>query len=428
MTLIDAGRHRSADPASPDPTGAEALIEEARQRQRKRRLFIATAVLIVAVAAGTYASFGRRSPPPVARQGSGASKEPAPPINQFSTSHPGGYPAGFHVGGVSALSARLYWVFGTLASSSGSQRLTIVRTSDAGASFERVPAPPEPRDGAFQAGLASLQFATPNVGYALEGIGYVQTPELLYVTHDGGASWKEQPSVGNVVALQISGGRVFAVFADCFRWAPCTDWRFATQLAGARSWQIKKLSPPPVAFDSIEMTTAAGGGWLYYPTSRGPGVELTRFSATGKLSSPHPTSGLALGCTLAATSSRVIWAGCSGYRHAFLARSTDAGAHFVALHRTLASFLLAPMSRTTALLGGGGGPWVTVTSDGGTKLRRVIDLRRWRGSAWATFTASTGSGDGFLVIDHEPSFPGDTGQTIELFTTTDGGLKWTGLQ
>jgi hypothetical protein len=86
------------------------------------------------------------------------------------------------------------------------------------------------------------------------------------------------------------------------------------------------------------------------------------------------------------------------------------------------------MSRTTALLGGGGGPWVTVTSDGGTKLRRVIDLRRWRGSAWATFTASTGSGDGFLVIDHEPSFPGDTGQTIELFTTTDGGLKWTGLQ
>jgi photosystem II stability/assembly factor-like uncharacterized protein len=407
---------------------AEALIEEARRRQRRRRLFVAAAVLVLAVAAGTYASFGRRSPPPIAPQGSSASKEPASPINQFSTSHPGGYPAGFQVGGVSALSARLYWVFGTLASSSGSQRLTIVRTSDAGASFERVPAPPEPRDGAFQAGLASLQFANPNVGYATEVIGYVRTPELLYVSHDSGASWKEQPSFGNVVALQISGGRVFAVFADCSRWAPCTDWRFGTQLAGAKNWRIKKLSPPPVAFDSIEMTTAAGGGWLYYPTGRGPTVEMTRFSATDKLSSPHPTSGLGLGCTLAATSSRVIWASCSGYRHALLARSTDAGVHFVPLHRTLAFFTLAPMSRTTALLTGGGGPWVTVTSDGGTKLRRVIDLHKWTGSAWETFSSAIGSRDGFLGIDHEPNFPGDTGQTIELFTTTDGGLKWTRLQ
>ena len=59
MTLIDAGRHQSADPAAPGRTEAEALIEEARRRQRRRRwvtgslaLLVATGGAIAAAASG----------------------------------------------------------------------------------------------------------------------------------------------------------------------------------------------------------------------------------------------------------------------------------------------------------------------------------------------------------------------------------------
>ena len=47
MTLIEASRQ-----GTKEPSDAEALIEEARQRQRKRRLLIGSIVLIVAVASG----------------------------------------------------------------------------------------------------------------------------------------------------------------------------------------------------------------------------------------------------------------------------------------------------------------------------------------------------------------------------------------
>jgi hypothetical protein len=58
MTLIDAGRRKSADPVSHDPTEADALIEEARQRQRKRRLLVVSIVLVVVVAAGVWVASG----------------------------------------------------------------------------------------------------------------------------------------------------------------------------------------------------------------------------------------------------------------------------------------------------------------------------------------------------------------------------------
>jgi DNA-binding beta-propeller fold protein YncE len=46
----------SLHPSTSEHPDAEALIEEARQRQRKRRLYVASAVLIVAVASGVWVS------------------------------------------------------------------------------------------------------------------------------------------------------------------------------------------------------------------------------------------------------------------------------------------------------------------------------------------------------------------------------------
>jgi hypothetical protein len=48
MTLIEAGRHQSADPAAPGRTEADALIEEARRRQRRRRWVAGSLALLVA--------------------------------------------------------------------------------------------------------------------------------------------------------------------------------------------------------------------------------------------------------------------------------------------------------------------------------------------------------------------------------------------
>ena len=53
MTLVQADGHPIVNTTTPE-RNAEALIEEARLRQRKRRLFVGTIVLVVAVASGVW--------------------------------------------------------------------------------------------------------------------------------------------------------------------------------------------------------------------------------------------------------------------------------------------------------------------------------------------------------------------------------------
>jgi hypothetical protein len=74
---------------SPGPGAeTEALIKEARRRQRRRQLIVGlAAVAVLASALGTFADLRGASPPPVARPPAGR-QHPKPP-----SSHPGGPPA-----------------------------------------------------------------------------------------------------------------------------------------------------------------------------------------------------------------------------------------------------------------------------------------------------------------------------------------------
>ena len=56
MKVIEEPRQAMTD--VPD---AEALIKEARQRQRKRRIFVGIVVLVVALASGIWVASRRRS-------------------------------------------------------------------------------------------------------------------------------------------------------------------------------------------------------------------------------------------------------------------------------------------------------------------------------------------------------------------------------
>lgn len=111
----------------------------------------------------------------------------------------GAVPAGFQPESFTAISEFTWWLLGTAPCSSGTCT-AIVRTTDGGSTFTRIPAPP---DGAAQ----SLRFADARDGYAYGG-------RRLWSTHNGGRSWKLSQVGGPVGELAIADGYAYAAVSS----------------------------------------------------------------------------------------------------------------------------------------------------------------------------------------------------------------------
>jgi hypothetical protein len=107
----------------------------------------------------------------------------------------GSVPDKFQPESFTAVSELNWWLLGH--SACGHRRcLSIVRTTNGGRSFARIPGP-RTHD------VAQLRFATDRVGYAFG--------RQLWSTHDGGQRWVRVRVGGRVSELSTAGGFVFAV-------------------------------------------------------------------------------------------------------------------------------------------------------------------------------------------------------------------------
>lgn len=104
-------------------------------------------------------------------------------VHSFTTA--GAVPAGFQPGSFTAISELTWWLLGS-APCDGHTCTTIVRTTDGGRTFVRIPAPPTRH-------VANVRFANAHDGYAYG-------PQL-WTTHNGGRTWAEPKLGAGTVAI-----------------------------------------------------------------------------------------------------------------------------------------------------------------------------------------------------------------------------------
>src|SRR5439155_2614731 len=146
-----------------------------------------------------------------------------------------GSTAGFNPVSFTAVSDSDYWLLGTIPCRAGSC-YAILRTTDGGRSFTRIPAP---RLGAARGVVPTLRFAD-----RLDGFAFVRGPGgAFYATHDGGAAW-HRLALGDALAFATGGGNTYLVTARCYLQA-CTGYRFRRSPVSANAWNEAELPFDP---------------------------------------------------------------------------------------------------------------------------------------------------------------------------------------
>ena len=338
-----------------------------------RRLPTFGAVLVLAVCASSCSS----SPPKASRRTTTTSTrrttsttttsvEPSTttaPSPTVPTGSP--VPSGFEPGSVTFVSATTGFVIGIDSTCAAGSCVALARTSDAGATWVSLPAPPAVYVNRF--GTSATAPAVSEVRFADALDGWIYGPSL-FATHDGGATWQQLDLGGSVVALETSGGFVDAVVSPCSTQETCSGSLRLEQAPATGGSFTTVLTGPIVQSSSTGVLALSLHAPAGFVNLGGVGSPQNGLWATRSLENPRGWNPFANPCAVSAAS------GASE-----LYRSTD-----------------------------GGATWTTAVTfaDGGIGFN---DLG---------FTTSTQG----VVIHGQPGPP--TGYASQLLMTYDGGATW----
>ncbi len=204
-----------------------------------------------AAPSGTAAPGPSRSASPAASSGAAASPNP------LST---GGVPGNFAASSVTWVSTNDGWVIGQAgtpghcANGDPDNCTSVAYTTDGGKTWHGQSAPDTSGPDGAQ-GVSELRFYNGTDGWAFG--------PALWSTHDGGASWQQVNTGGQLVTdLETVDGRAYALFATCASpqtaWSDgvahgCSSFTLETTTAGADAWT-------DVAGVPATMPVPAGGG------------------------------------------------------------------------------------------------------------------------------------------------------------------------
>ncbi len=471
---IDSWLSAEVQPLPPPPGTFERVSRRARRRKATQAVLSAAgaAVLVTALAItphvagsmlghqdhgsqGSAAAGSRFSPPAPSRPAGGhgttaarsATSIPAPaPASSLS---PGGsgqpVPAGFRPTSVTFIGPHTGAVIGQAGTPGQcgppepADCTSLAGTSDYGESWYGVSAPVTgaPADST---GVSGLRFLDEHTGWAFG-------PEL-WVTHSGGAHWKQESAHGlRVVALETAGDRAFALFASCAGTgtdfaARCANFQIFSSSARSDSWQ-----PVPGAAGDL---TAAG-----QPAS------ASLVLAAGPVADPAAGTGYVLapsGAVLSGPLTGAAWsvagqapcrpgAARSGGRPAGAVLAAGSGQLFVACTGAAAPGGLLHVKTVYASADGGRtwhpagkvrGPGIATSlaaAQGGLVVlgtTTCIDVSADGGATWRqAYGSPPGAGAGrrgFTYVgmtdqEHGVAVPADAG-LHEVLITVDGGRTW----
>lgn len=417
------------EPLAPPPGTFERITRTARRRRRARAGLAAAFVAVFALGIGT--GLGLNGGPlvllqrvrtasddsPSPRSAPAASTRAREPSR--SSTHPGGQgqpevpgprsgpvPPHFRPTSVTFVSTSLGWAIGQGGPPCATRYCTsVVRTVDGGRHWAGIPAP-------RTSGVSQIRFAD-----ALDGFAF--GPQL-WVTHDGGKTWRQLDTHGAAVtALEAAGRHVFAVFEDCAAGSDCTYELHATP-AGSDAWQ-----PVPDVGQTADgaVSVAAHGSRAYLAAADKGRAVLYSGPSSGSgtwEARPAPCTNGPTQAQVATTTARKLLVVCDGessvgaeVKQAYA--SPDGGRHWRRLTDPPATGQLRAVSSTPdgtyyiARVPGG----VLVSRDGGGSWTESLGERAGDGYRYVGFTTDT---QGFAV-------PGaDGNRVVEL--TRDNGRTW----
>jgi hypothetical protein len=460
---IDDWLNAEVEPLTPRPGAFERISRRAHRRKVTRAAMSAAGVAVVigaAVAAPGIVSALRgttsRPAPPVAQgtprpsarptvtgQGTGGvssqSSKPVPqPTRPASLQTPGPVPKNFQPTSVTFIGPHTGAVIGQ-ASTPGHcatrDCTSLAVTTDYGQTWGGVSAPRTgPPDG--PSGVGQLRFLNQQDGWAFG-------PQL-WVTHDGGARWKQVETGGKrVTDLETADGNAFALFATCTGGgaafgAQCTSFSLYSSAAGSDTWQpvpgpTRGLVPAAAGQPgSASLVIGPGRGYLLAPSGQlfsGPltGAPWTMVDPLGPCApGPPGPGGQPAGALLAAAGPSQLAMVCAAgtspagdtqVKQAYV--SSDGGASWTQRAQIPAAGIAASLAAQGSL--------IVLATDAG--IYRSAD----GGTTWQQAQAGPGGtppGFGYVGMtspSNGVALPADP-HLHEVLVTTDGGSTWHAYQ
>jgi len=408
------------------------------------------AILVAAALIGTSLLRSDRQPPaaqtspPAATSGPPAPSSPAPssgatasptgssaPSPSGSSGGAGPVPAGFRAVDLTWISNSVGWALGT-APCGQPPCTSIVRTGDGGKTWTGIPAPKAwlVQTDSCPSGcdrVRGLRFANAEIGYAFG-------PNSLFLTTDGGASWRRQPG-GSAYSLEIVDGAALRVTGQQPGCAPgctftvqraalgSTDWRDVALPAGGQTADAQLAASGRTvvlatyghvaggaenATSVLFTSTDAGAGWRKVgepcPQGSGSAAEVDTVAVT--VAPDRSITGLC----------RPRGAGTGGQ---FTVTSTDGGAHFAAAPASLGAATGTVLGAASSKILLVGLDQLYRSTDGGTHWQRTDS--GGHGPAMVDFIGFESSSVGrVLGLDADGTVGAST-----VWTTTDAGRSWT---
>jgi hypothetical protein len=465
--LLDAWLQRDVPPLAPPPGAFKQVSKRARRRKMGKLIVTASsaaAVAAAAVFAVPVISSLRLSPSNSNAVAEGQSSTPAPapttppptpsaastraaaatPTATGSVAQNGVssiLPPSFQPASATFVSASHGWVLGHSTSVGGNcgtgTCVSIVQTADNGHTWTKSGAPPVRFYGtgtgtSASTGVSSLRYFNGRDGWAYG-------PDL-WSTHDGGQSWTQVSTGGQVVVdVEASTGEAFAIFASCHApnvTAPaiseygqvCTSFTLESTPAGADSWtpvgpattglSYSSTTPTLLISPSIVFGYSAGTGWLLGPDGQVYSGSLTGGAWSRASTSPCPppvaTQPMSPSLLYWESGSTLLYA-CGttlvnkGYTDFFLSADSGKTWHLLANSPTPEGFNSVAYSPTVSII---------LASQAGLYMRPTST------GQWQHFA---GPPDGFSWVGTTSTTQGiaiPATATGKIWMTYDGGLTW----
>jgi hypothetical protein len=325
----------------------------------------------------------------------------------------GPVPPGFEPVSMTFVSASEGWVLGT-APCAAQPCTSIVRTTDGGASWTGVPAPPVPLASNGPAGLSYLRFASRLDGFAFGS--------QLWATQDGGATWQHVWLPGSIGDLETSAGVVYAsVIAQdrtvtIYRsMASGGPW---TPIPGLPADVPDPADAPPMSLGRITLhgtaawiilggrlyATQTGLSWVQEPVTCTPPYAMASTAA-------YSTQQLTLLCAgdpAAGSEGKTVYSsGDGGARFSLTSAFAGPGDQF--------DLLAEPTAQHIFLATSSGATWLDVSGDSGRTWSPALTINDG-GAGWSDF--------GFTTPVQGVAIEGNPTYGRHMYMTWDAGQTW----